>query len=85
MTQYFSYCDGDFQTHETAEEAKETAEECLSYFRDVAGEGWSDESMNICWGEVRQHVEVTMERPVEPGDCVAKYIDTWQERQLRDA
>ena len=40
---FFSYDgEGGFEVHNTAEDAREAAEECLDFDRDMAADGWSE-------------------------------------------
>ena len=50
------YEDGSFQTHATAKEAKDEAEAALEESRDSAGDGWSEDVHNICWGRSEEQV-----------------------------
>ena len=68
---YFSYYpEGGFELHNSAEEAKKSAEDALDTEREYACEGWSEYVDKICWGEVRQHVAETMSRPRTDADHV---------------
>lgn len=53
---YFTYDpDQGFETHPTADEAKQSAEDCLDYYRDNAGDGWGEDVQNVCWGVLSEH------------------------------
>jgi len=61
---YFSYDpECGFDTHDTAEEARDEAEEALSCYRDNAGDGWSEHVENVCWGVILSEVGETERRP----------------------
>lgn len=85
--QYFSYSpDGGFDFHDTEQEAITAATKQLDYEKDHAGsEGWSEEVDSICWGEIRQRVELTWhaKRPAPEDldeECCDKegtYWGTW--------
>lgn len=73
---YFSYDTEDgFQLHATADEARKSAEDALRLERYEAYDGWADEVEEICWGEVRQVIVETLNRPRTeediffPDDC----------------
>ena len=52
---YFSYDYEDgFEFHKTKEEAIKRAETLLEYYRDNSGDGWSEETEDLCWGEIKQ-------------------------------
>lgn len=67
MERYFSYTFNSLVLHETAEEARQTAEEDLQWQRDRADDGWDDEVELICWGEVRQQVTMISTQPTPNG------------------
>lgn len=78
MSYFFSFDPfGDGLTfHDTAEEAKQKAEESLDYCRDVAGsDGWSDEVEWICWGRVSQCIKLISSEPDPSGrfDSIDNY------------
>ncbi len=84
MGQFFSHdsC-GHLDTHETLDEARESAEKCLDQERDAADDGWSEESMNICYGIVIGSTEITSEEPYDPEKHAGTAeCDTVQERGL---
>jgi hypothetical protein len=61
---YFSYYPEEgFELHETADEAKKAAEDALDFERGEAAEGWSDYIDQICWGELKQIIIETLNRP----------------------
>lgn len=64
-----------FQFHDTAEEAREVAENALACESDVASDGWDESMEAICWGKVMGSVvEVSREEnPESPGDDVVDY------------
>lgn len=71
---WFSYDPGDgFETHDTEAAARERAEKALQYYKDeAAGDGWSDEVTQVCWGKVAQQVEETSRKQRPPDselDC----------------
>jgi hypothetical protein len=64
---FFSYDHEDgIEFHDTAEQAKARAEAALDGDRDYADDGWNEEVIWICWGEVKQRVCETSRRKVEP-------------------
>ena len=64
---FFSYDHEDgIEFHDTAEQAKARAESALDGDRDYADDGWTEEVIWICWGEVKQRVCETSRRKVEP-------------------
>jgi energy-coupling factor transporter ATP-binding protein EcfA2 len=69
---WFSY-DGDcgYETHDSEEEARRSAEAALEMFRDDApGDGWDEDSVTqVCWGVVIQEVEEISRRKTTPEDC----------------
>lgn len=58
---FFTYDPGGmcFEPHDTLEEAKASAEDLLSSYRDYAEDGWSEEVTHIIYGEVRGGVVET--------------------------
>jgi len=75
---YFSYNpEYGFFIHNTAEDAKKTAEEWLDFEREEAHEGWCDYIDGICWGEVKQQVVEIMCRPrTDEDNFVSSCCDT---------
>lgn len=76
----------EFCEHETAEQAKDSAEEVLQFFRDEAGDGWDEEVHNIVWGQIIGRVVQTKNEPAPEGsefDSIADYgfIDSWDANQ----
>ena len=54
---YFTYDANDgYETYETEEEAKSSAEEKLEHYSEFAHEGWADEVDQVMWGEIKQRV-----------------------------
>ena len=43
-----------FDTYDTAEGAKDAAEEILDSYRDNASDGWDEASSQICWGKISE-------------------------------
>jgi hypothetical protein len=80
---WFSFDGEDFETHNTADEAKSAAVAALDDYRSEAADGWSDAAYNVCWGRVVEAATVTVKRPREQTDCVDPDIDTIQEIELR--
>lgn len=72
---YFSYDPTDggygFELHDTAKEAKERAQKCLSDFFD---KGWDDvpddEVEDICWGQIKGEVQKVMIEPNDDGEMM---------------
>ena len=73
---YFSYDpEGDgFTLHNTAEEAKQAAENDLSQHREWSCEGWSDSVLDVCWGEIKQMAKMVREMTKEEADHVGIYV-----------
>lgn len=67
---YFSYCpDGGFETHRTELQAKTSAEESLSYFRENACDGWSEEVDGICWGKISQDTHIVSSMTIKEAEA----------------
>lgn len=82
---YFSFDGDNLQFHDTAEAAEKEARDAFEEAKDYAADyGWSDESMDICWGEVKQTVKVTAERRADPEEGDSNDFTTIQERELVD-
>ena len=65
---YFSYSPDDgFEFHNSKDAAIKSAIEALKLEGDRAGDGWSEEVVEICWGIVCQNAQKINERPAEPG------------------
>ena len=79
---WFAFYDQMFELYDTEDKAKAVAEKCLEDCRDEAVDGWCEESLNICWGKVHQHVEITLEREKNDDDFVSGDIDIIQVREL---
>jgi len=87
MNKFFSYSPNGsgLGFHSTAEEARAAAESELDQERDLAGEGWSEEVGQICWGEVRQFAKES-QTPAEEGAMFeGKPIDHYVSFDLVDA
>lgn len=53
MGEWYSYDpDCGYEEHDTEAEARAAAEQALEYRRDVAGEGWAEDTDQIVWGRV---------------------------------
>jgi hypothetical protein len=66
-----------FDTHDTEQEAKASAEESLQEYRDHAGDGWDDDVNHVCWGQVREVSAMTEERIAPEGsefDFTCDYV-----------
>lgn len=73
-SKYFSFDPNwGFEFHETEEEAKTYAQENLDSERSNAFEGWSDDVVNICWGELKQRVAISYEVTTDDGELEADY------------
>lgn len=80
MSRYFARdADGNSETFDTEQQAREWAEGALECEADRAGDGWREEVTCICWGEIRQEVVQTSSRPDESGR-----FDTIDEYELMD-
>lgn len=73
---YFSYDpEGDgFTLHNTAEEAKQAAENDLACHREWSCEGWSDSVSDVCWGEIKQMAKKVREMTKEEAEHVGIYV-----------
>ena len=61
---YFGYDpNSGFELFETEEQAKNYAEEAISYYRGDACDGWSEEVDQVCWGELKQETVQVGLRP----------------------
>lgn len=76
---YFSYDPNDigFELHETAEQAKARASECI---RDYLDDGWDDAVEEVCWGEVKEIATKTNIRPDSTGEY--DYLCDYELQQL---
>lgn len=83
---YFSYsAEEGFELHETAEEAKKSAEDMLGFDRaEARSDGWGDYVDDTCWGEVRQQVVETMRRPATDEDGLGAPYDIILDYDLVD-
>ncbi|MGN5969555.1 hypothetical protein [Klebsiella oxytoca] len=73
---YFAFDnDGGFTNHDTAELAQKEAQKAIDYFREMADEGWSDETDSVCWGAILQEAKQTDARPREEDDKCAEHIE----------
>ncbi|MDA8487454.1 hypothetical protein [Kluyvera sp. Awk 3] len=73
---YFAYdTDGGFTNHDTAERAQTEAQNAIEYFRESAGDGWSDEVDSVCWGVIMQQAEQTDVRPRTEEDKCESHIE----------
>jgi hypothetical protein len=71
---YFSFGEDGFKTHETPEAAEAAADAEIEWFRDDAGDGWSEAVERVCWGEIRQHaVIVSTEEACSEEACEYSY------------
>jgi hypothetical protein len=70
MKRFFSFDPEDgFERHETEEKARACAEKCLARDRDIATtDGWPEEVVRICWGEIRERVANVFSHEVEDED-----------------
>lgn len=65
-----------FETFETADQAKKHAEECIQCYRDEAGEGWDEQTDQVCWGEVKgKAVQVNQSEPSNIDNGFDYYCD----------
>lgn len=66
MDKWFSYDpDGDgFETHKTEQEAKESAEIAISWYRENSSEGWDENVEGVCYGRIHQAVQMVDKRPL---------------------
>jgi hypothetical protein len=76
MKRFFSFDpNAGFDTYNTAEEARIATEGFLDEEREEAGEGWSEEVTQICWGEIRQATKETDLGPAPHGSDYDRYIN----------
>ena len=70
MKRFFSFDPEDgFESHDNEEDARARAEKCLARDRDIATtEGWPEQVVRICWGEIRERVAETWSRPATDDD-----------------
>ena len=75
MKRFFSYDPEDgFVFHDTADCAKQHAQEGINAYRENAHEGWSEEVSLLCWGEIKQGAtEIQGEALNDYGDYYADY------------
>lgn len=67
---FFSYdpVENDCRFHETADKARDKALADLEWCQDQAsGDGWPEETGDICWGEIRERVGETSCKPAPDG------------------
>lgn len=73
---YFAHdTDGGFTNHDTAERAQKEALDAIEYFRESAGDGWSDEVDSVCWGVILQQAQQTDVRPRTEEDKCESHIE----------
>ena len=80
---FFCYDGESFETYESEDVAKAAAETSLEFYQDQAPDGWPEESLNVCWGVIKQDVQITSERPVTEEDDLPDF-GTFQTRELVD-
>lgn len=66
-----------YEEFETAEEAKNFAEDEISDFRGHACDGWSEEVTSVVWGIVMQRATMTGLRDVTEDDGLDPAIEQW--------
>ena len=71
-----------YEEFETAEEAKNFAEDEISDFRDHACDGWSEEVTSVVWGIVIQRATMTGLRDVTEDDGCDPAIEQWCDYEL---
>jgi hypothetical protein len=64
-----------FDTYETSQQAKESAEISIDLYRDNAGEGWDEEAEQVCWGEISEGS--TMFRTGNKIEFEGKLVDSY--------
>ena len=64
-----------FEVHDTLEEAASAAQEAIDYHRDNAGDGWSEDVTQVCYGEVRGHTVMCDKRPATEGSALDYICD----------
>lgn len=75
---FFSYgSDCGYEEFKTADEARDFAEESISWYRGEACDGWSDEVGSVVWGIVMQRATMTGLRPVIEDDNCDPSIKEW--------
>ncbi len=66
IKKYFCYCtDHGFETFNTEDEAKKSAQESIDVFRDYAKDGWDENVDQICWGEIKQQTVIIDKKTIE--------------------
>lgn len=82
---YFGYDpECGFETFETAEQAKQYADDAIACYRGEACDGWSEEVDRVCWGELRQHSVMCNYRPIDPKNPAEKEFSFVCDYQLKD-
>jgi hypothetical protein len=86
LMKYFSYCPEEgFILHESADRARMWVIDAIDFERNEASEGWADYVDQFCWGEVKQHVVETMNRPRTDDDTFISHdCDTVVDYSLVD-
>lgn len=75
---FFAYgSDCGYEEFDTADKAREYAEESISDYRGEACDGWSDEVGSVVWGIVMQRATMTGLRPVTEADNCDSHIKEW--------
>jgi len=81
---FFSYSsESGYEEHDTAEKAEEFAQGEIDYYREQAGDGWSDEVGSVVWGVVLQQASMTDRRPVTKEDKVGSHIEEYCDYTLQ--
>ncbi len=80
MKRFFSYCGvtGEYFRHDTAEQARASAEGALDLARDDAASseaGWDEGVGDTCWGELRGVVVHTTTEPAADG---SPFDEVWE-------
>jgi hypothetical protein len=76
MMKWFSYDpETGIEFHETEEEAKRLAEECLDEHRNNAVDGWSEDVYQLCWGEIKESTDRVSCKPA-PED--SEFDEMWE-------
>lgn len=85
---WFGYCpESGFEVFDSEEKARKYAEDSLGWFRGEAGDGWDEQVDQICWGEIKQDVKMSLKQPwdeSEAGEDREGEFDYYAEYSLVD-
>ena len=73
---FFSYNPEDgFSTHETLADAKTAAQDAIDWYRDDAGDGWSESVQSVCYGKILGMADQNDMEPAPEGSDFDCYVD----------